>query len=61
MDENDDVCGLIDDTEEVHGAAYYQGKCLNVIFRDEETGEDLTCDNPCNPSEQICKSCRLGY
>ena len=36
---------------------YVPGKCLNVIYEDDE-GNVEQCNNPCNPSEQLCHGCK---
>ena len=38
--------------------SYEPGQCINVIDTDEE-GNETVCGNPCNPSEQLCRDCRV--
>lgn len=35
------------------------GYCLQVIGQDE-TGEDVMCNEMCNPASQLCKDCVKG-
>lgn len=39
---------------------YVPGKCMNVVWVDDQTGEEQTCDEPCNPAEQLCHYCRTS-
>ena len=38
--------------------SYEPGQCINVIDTDED-GNETVCGNPCNPSEQLCRDCRV--
>ena len=33
------------------------GKCMNVLG-EEDDGTEVICGDACNPSEQVCHSCR---
>ena len=63
---NADDDDFIDDSElsentttEHEGSEYYPGYCQNTIeFVD---GREVLCNEECNPAEQVCKRCRLGY
>lgn len=49
---------FIDDEDKtVNELRYVPGKCLNVIFEDDE-GNVEQCNNPCNPAEQLCHGCK---
>ena len=47
-----------DEEEEAEGIyRYVPGKCINVIFVDDD-GSETVCGNECNPAEQLCHDCK---